>query len=111
MNQVIYNLSKLNKNTKNMSYKNNDPVFVCLFQIIQNSTLNTVYQPYLTFLLYKYPENYKNEQLIFPFKLVKNNNHPFNISKNIINTVVDGKTDFKGLNGVFEDIYFNITNK
>lgn len=96
MNQVIYNLSKLNKNTKNISYKNNDAVFVCLFQIIQNSQVNTVYQPYLTYLLYKYPETNKNEHLIFPFKIIKNNNNPLNISKNIIKNITDGKTDFKG---------------
>lgn len=95
MNKVKYDLSILNKNTKNISYKNNDAVFICLFQIIQNSTNNTVYKPYLSFLFYKYHEN-NNEQIIFPFKVVKNNKHPFKISNNLINQLIDGETTFKG---------------
>lgn len=96
MNQVIYNLSKLNNNTKNISYKNNDAVFVCIFQIIQNSSINTVYKPYLSYLFYKYPENKKNEDLIFPFKVIKNNKHPFTISNSLVNKLIDGNTIFKG---------------
>ena len=63
----IYDLTVLNKNTNNIKYNNNDTVFVCLFQIVNNSLTNVVYKPYLSFLLYKYPSTSSKEHFIFPF--------------------------------------------
>ena len=55
--ETYYNLSFLNNNTNKISYKNNDTVFICIFQIIQNTETSLVYKPYLSYLLFKYPPN------------------------------------------------------
>jgi hypothetical protein len=92
----IYDLTVLNKNTNNIKYNNNDTVFVCLFQIVNNSLTNIVYKPYLSYLLYKYPSTSKNEDLIFPFKFIKNNKNPFHIAENLVKNIIDGPITFKG---------------
>jgi len=92
----IYDLSFLNKNTHNISYKNKHRVFVCVFQIINNSETNIVYKPYLSYLLYKYPSSHSHEHLIFPFQTIKNNFNPFKIANNLVKHIIDGPTNFKG---------------
>ncbi len=92
----IYDLSLLNKNTNNIKYNNNDTVFICLFQIVNNSLTNVVYKPYLSFLLYKYPSTSSKEHFIFPFKNINNNKNPFHIAENLVKNIIDGPITFKG---------------
>ena len=102
----IYDLSFLNKNINNIQYKNGDAVYVCLFQIINNSLTNIVYKPYLSYLLYKYPSTSSKEHLIFPFKYIKNNKNPYNIAENLVKNIIDGPITFKGSISSHDNHYF-----
>lgn len=104
--QPIYDLSFLNKNTKNIKYNNKDVVFVCLFQIVNNSLTNIVYKPYLSYLLYKYPSSASKEHLIFPFKLIQNNKNPYHIAENLVNNIIDGPILFKGSKSFSNNHFF-----
>jgi len=94
--ETYYNLSFLNNNTNKISYKNNDTVFICIFQIIQNTETSLVYKPYLSYLLFKYPPSSSKEHLIFPFDIIKNNKKPFAIANNLVKKTTNADVSFKG---------------
>ena len=93
--KTYYNLSFLNNNINNISYKNNDTIFICVFQIIQNTENSLVHKPYLSYLLYKYPSSSSKEHFVFPFNVIKNNK-PFNIANNLVKKIIKSGASFKG---------------
>ncbi len=89
----LYNLSKLNTNYNNIKFSNDDKVFVCVYQIVESTTTNIVYKPYLRYLLYKYPSP-KNE-FIFPFDKVKNRK-PLNVANKLAKDIIKDPITLKG---------------
>tara|TARA_B110000003_G_scaffold273_1_gene327 strand:+ start:25739 stop:26821 length:1083 start_codon:yes stop_codon:yes gene_type:complete len=94
--KTYYNLSFLNNNIQKISYKNNDAVYICIFQIIQNTSKSLVYKPYLSYLLFKYPKTSSKEHFVFPFNIVKNNQKPSVIANKLVKKTTNAAVSFEG---------------
>ncbi len=61
----IYPLENINNDINVNNFRNNDKIFICFYKIITNSKYQSVKNPFLQFLLFKYPRG-KEECLSFP---------------------------------------------
>ena len=106
MDLVKYDLTFLENKLPIFDNLNINRVFVCIYKIVNNENIDN---PFLSYLLYKYP-NGKNEKFCFPFKYVKKQN-PSIIANTLIKEITNEKLDKKGFIINNKDCYFFYEDK
>ena len=101
MNNITYDLNFLENKLKLFDDFKINRVFVCIYRIIDSDNIDL---PFLSYLLYKMPQG-KNEQFIFPFKYVKNDN-PSKIATKLVSEITNEKLEKKGFIINNNDCYY-----
>ncbi|RZD40368.1 MAG: hypothetical protein CXT73_06600 [Methanobacteriota archaeon] len=102
----IYPLENINNDINVNNFRNNDKIFICFYKIITNSKYQSVKNPFLQFLLFKYPRG-KEECLSFPFTNFHKGSNPSSTANKLASNISGEKNhSFKAFLSNSDGHYF-----
>jgi hypothetical protein len=108
-----YNINNIaNIDYKNITCNSKTKIFVCIFKIITSNKNKNIYNPFLKYLLYKYPtsNNTTTNLFTFPFKKYDKKKTPLVIANDLVYTITNIKLKNIGFLQNDNDIYFFYEN-
>ena len=106
---------KLNTSFNKINLSKETNIYICVFSIIQNSSIQSILKPFLKFFLYKFPNNSSKfkDYLVFPF--VKSKSNPLDKANKLFHSIFNTNFKPKGFiqnnNGIYMFYQFDETYK